>query len=51
MMTAGKFGWLFPYENLKYISIIIKLCDPIQHYGTFLVAQHASKPAEYKGVD
>ena len=29
----------------------IKLCHLGRHYGTFLFAQRASKPAEYKHVD
>jgi len=25
--------------------------SPVRHYGTFLIAQQASKPAEYRDVD
>jgi hypothetical protein len=44
------FGKFFQYESVQYYSII-KLCHLVWHYGTFLVAQQASKPAEYKHVD
>jgi len=37
-------------QKIQYI-LTNELCHPVRHYGTFLIAQHASKPDEYKGVD
>ena len=37
--------------NTHTNNLFIKLSHLVWHYGTFLVAQHASKPAEYKHVD
>jgi hypothetical protein len=38
-------------RNSKIYFCVIKLCPLVQSYGTLLVTQHASKPAEYKDVD
>ena len=37
-------------KNVQNI-LIITLCHLVWHYDTFLVAQQASKPTEYKHVD
>jgi hypothetical protein len=40
---------MFSIVKSKYIQLL-KYATLDRHYGTFLVTQHASKPAEYKHV-
>jgi hypothetical protein len=50
MKSAGLLVELFISKKTKN-TFIIKRCQLDGHYGTFLVAQQASNPAEHKHVD